>query len=143
MNEHDLKRILQNVSNLVYLGDDFQTSSRLSTQNLAPSRSYQKDLSACCVTWNGVQLSRWEAPTPPLPHAAVLLLKIERFVPIAARGAADGRAKPGAGCQAMLLCHSGSGIAFLTTSAGCVCKIETRKLRCVSVLTPKGADWCP
>lgn len=33
--------MLQNLPNLVYLGDDFQTFSHLSTQNLAQSSTYQ------------------------------------------------------------------------------------------------------
>lgn len=64
MNENGLKHILQNLSNLVYLGDDFQTFSHLGTQNLAQSRSY---LNSALAAWPGMVFSSEVEKCPHLP----------------------------------------------------------------------------
>lgn len=74
MNENGLKHILQNLSNLVYLGDDFQTFSHLGTQNLAQSRSYQNISRRllCDLEWCLALKSR-SVHISPSPHVVRFL----------------------------------------------------------------------
>lgn len=136
MNENGLKLILWNLSHLVYLGDGFQAYSHPSKQDLARSRSFTKHISVLAVWPRTVFSSAVAKCTSPQPHAAVVSLKGDvscHLLPAA--GVRDelgsdwaGReGKLQGGCHAVLLCLSELGIASLTMSAVCVCKIKKKK----------------
>lgn len=102
MYENGLKHLLQNLSNLVCLGDDFRRFSHPNAQNLAQSRNSQ----IVCVTWV------FSSEAGKCQHLPVPTQLFHEVVSMGIRGGAGRRGEAGEGFCAVLLCLEGRASLF-------------------------------